>query len=881
LLDRETAASHNIIVRATSADLSFVTQMVSILLDDVNEFATSAVTDTDTNTEAVFENAASGTVVGLTAFALDSDSTNNAIAYSLDSNSGGRFAIDANTGVVTVADGTLLNYEAQTSHSVTVRATSTDSSFSVRTYTIQLNDVDEFDVAAITDLNSATDSVNENAAVGTLVGITASAFDADGTNNTIAWTLDDNAGGRFAIDSTTGIVTVANGSLLDRETSGTHSIIARATSSDSSFTTRSFPITVNDLNDTAPIITPAQQYSVSELAGVGAIVGNVVATDVDSAGAIQSWSIVGGNSDGIFSINAATGRLSVSNMANLNFERTSSYTLLVATTDGVNSSLTQTVLISVVDENEAPVFGPSSGFTIDENLSNNTLIGRVNAADVDTADQLTYSLSSSVPVSAFSIDAATGEIFVRDSSLLNFEAHRTITLTVQVTDRAGLTDSMTTDVTLRDINEAPTAINLTGGMITENSTAGVQVATVTGTDADAGDQLTYTLTNSASGRFAVDTRTGVITVAAGANLNFESAASHTITVRATDSSGLSFDQSFAINVLNINEAPIAYADYYHTFQLTTLDLSSLLGVLANDYDDDGDVLTAQLLSAPWHGILLFRPDGSLRYDPVDVFTGTVTITYRVTDGITFSNPVTIVIDVLATVNPGGDNGDGSGDGNDTGGNDNGATSTTPGNVIVPPGLGGGTGNETNTTDTSIVEKTAAENSGGGGEAAIESVMQIAAINAGVTETRVAIVDSGFSDRVVVDDRSENSTPSTTVRYGSSSWRSSADFVLPFDALVRSVELQVSPDLVSHTKVDKRIAGFTTGDLVVGTSAVVSTSVSVGIMIWVLRGGSLLTAFMSATPVWTAFDPLPILVNRGSEGPKEDDTLLSLVKGLRK
>jgi hypothetical protein len=547
----------------------------------------------------------------------------------------------------------------------------------------------------------------------------------------------------------------------------------------------------------------------------------------------------------------------------------------------VNSSLTQSVLISVVDENEAPNFGPSSGFTIDENLSNNTVIGRVNAADVDAVDQLTYSLSSSVPVSAFSIDAVTGEILVRDSSLLNYEAHRTITLTVQVTDHAGLTDFLTTVVTLRDINEVPTAINLTGGMVTENSTAGVLVATVTGTDADAGDQLAYTLTNDASGRFAVDTRTGVITVTAGANLNFEVAASHNITVRATDSFGLSFDQSFTINVLNINEAPIAYADHYFTFQLTTLDLPSLLGVLANDYDDDGDVLTAQLISAPWHGILLFRPDGSLRYDPVDVFTGTVTITYRVTDGITFSNPATIVIDVLTTVNPGGDNGDGSGDDNNTGGNHDVATSTTPGNVIVPPGLGGGTINETNTTETTIVKNTVVENSGGGVEAAIASVMQIAAINVAVTETRVAIVDSGFTDRVVIDDRPENSTQSTTVRYGSSSWRSSADFVLPFDALVRSVELQVSPDIVSHTKVEERIAGFTTGDLVVGTSAVVSTSVSVGIMIWVLRGGSLLTAFMSATPVWTAFDPLPILVNRHSEEPKDDDTLLSLVKGLKK
>jgi putative methionine-R-sulfoxide reductase with GAF domain len=53
-----------------------VTQAVSISINDVNEFATSAVTDTDTNSEVVFENAANGTVVGLTAFAFDADSTN-------------------------------------------------------------------------------------------------------------------------------------------------------------------------------------------------------------------------------------------------------------------------------------------------------------------------------------------------------------------------------------------------------------------------------------------------------------------------------------------------------------------------------------------------------------------------------------------------------------------------------------------------------------------------------------------------------------------------------------------------------------------------------------------------------------------------------------
>ena len=50
-----------------------------------------------------------------------------AITYSLDDNAGGRFAINATTGEITVADGALLNYEGATSHGVTVRVTDANS----------------------------------------------------------------------------------------------------------------------------------------------------------------------------------------------------------------------------------------------------------------------------------------------------------------------------------------------------------------------------------------------------------------------------------------------------------------------------------------------------------------------------------------------------------------------------------------------------------------------------------------------------------------------------------------------------------------------------------------------------------------------------------
>ena len=86
-----------------------------------------------------------------------------------------------------------------------MRATSSDGSFTDQGFTININDLDEFDVGAVTDVDAAANTVAEDAIVGTAVGITATASDADATNNTITYTLDDDAGGRFAIDGNTGV----------------------------------------------------------------------------------------------------------------------------------------------------------------------------------------------------------------------------------------------------------------------------------------------------------------------------------------------------------------------------------------------------------------------------------------------------------------------------------------------------------------------------------------------------------------------------------------------------------------------------------------------------------------------------------------------------
>ena len=79
------------------------------------------VSDADADANQVAEGAATGTEVQITATAVHS--TGGSVTYSLTDNSFGRFAIDPVTGVVTVANGLLIDYETNTQHNITVRAT--------------------------------------------------------------------------------------------------------------------------------------------------------------------------------------------------------------------------------------------------------------------------------------------------------------------------------------------------------------------------------------------------------------------------------------------------------------------------------------------------------------------------------------------------------------------------------------------------------------------------------------------------------------------------------------------------------------------------------------------------------------------------------------
>ena len=84
------------------------------------------------------------------------------------------------------------------------------------------------------------------------------------------------------------------------------------------------------------------------------------------------------------------------------------------------------------------------------------------------------------------------EYTVNDASQLDFETTPVFNLTVTVTDSGGLTDDAAVTVSLTDVNEAPAATDATF-VLAENSADGTVVGTVSASDVDAGDTLSFAI----------------------------------------------------------------------------------------------------------------------------------------------------------------------------------------------------------------------------------------------------------------------------------------------------------------------------------------------------------------------------------------------------
>ena len=624
LLDHETAPSRTLTVTVTDAGGLTDTATVTIGVTDVNEAPT--VTDASFN---IAENAGTNAVVGSVA-ASDPDA-GDTISYAITGgNTDGAFAIDAN-GQITVADGTLLDHETAPSRTLTVTVTDAGGLTDTATVTIGVTDVNEAPTVADAGFN-IVESAGTNAVVGS---VTASDPDA---GDTVSYAITGgNTDGAFAIDAN-GQITVADGTLLDHETAPSRTLTVTVTDAGGLTDTATVTIGVTDVNE-APTVADVG-FNIAENAGTNAVVGSVTASDPD-AGDTVSYAITGGNTDGAFAIDA-NGQITVADGTLLDHETAPARTLTVTVTDAGGLTDTATVTIGVTDVNEAPTVA-DAGFNIAENAGTNAVVGSVSASDPDAGDTVSYAITGGNPDGAFAIDA-NGQITVADGSLLDHETAPSRTLTITVTDAGGLTDTATVTIGVTDVNEAPTVADA-GFNIAENAGTNAIVGSVTASDPDAGDTVSYAITGgNTDGAFAIDAN-GQITVADGTLLDHETAPSRTLTVTVTDAGGLTDTATVTIGVTDVNEAPtVADAGFNIAENAGT---NAVVGSVVASDPDAGDTVSYAITGGNTDGAFAIDANGQITVadgtllDHETAPSRTLTVTVTDAGGLTDTATVTI------------------------------------------------------------------------------------------------------------------------------------------------------------------------------------------------------------------------------------------------
>lgn len=120
---------------------------------------------------------------------------------------------------------------------------------------------------------------------------------------------------------------------------------------------------VSDLEPNNPPEILPQTFTVAEHSANGTVVGTVVATDID-AGQSKTFAILAGNAAGAFSINSATGVITVADGTLLEFDDQASHVLSIEVTDNGVPALSDTADVTInLFERSIPQVATSPGPT--------------------------------------------------------------------------------------------------------------------------------------------------------------------------------------------------------------------------------------------------------------------------------------------------------------------------------------------------------------------------------------------------------------------------------------------------------------------------------------------------------------------------------------
>jgi hypothetical protein len=324
--------------------------------------------------------------------------------------------------------------------------------------------VDLMDVNEAPDMNDQVFSVEHFSPNGTSVG-TIAATDPDNGQTLTFSIVSGNTGGTFAVNPSSGLITVADNTLLDFSTNPVFVLSVQAEDNGTPVLSDLATITIELFAINHPPVINNQTFQVEENSGNGTLVGTILAVDPDN-GQTLTYTILSGNTGGTFALAASTGQVTVANNTLLDFEANPVFNLSVQVTDnGIPVMTDQAVItINLMDVNEAPVMDDQtlevSFDAIVIFLDSTQMIhsvGNVIATDPDEAQTLSFSIISGNESGLWMIDSVTGEICLANESAMNLVVFYSYPIVVEVTDNApeslSTTAVITIDVTLLKLAE--------------------------------------------------------------------------------------------------------------------------------------------------------------------------------------------------------------------------------------------------------------------------------------------------------------------------------------------------------------------------------------------------------------------------------------------
>ena len=317
-----------------------------------------------------------------------------------------------------------------------------------------------------------------------------------------------------------------------------------------------------------------------------------------------------------------------------------SYTI----SDAADLTSTASVNVNIAGMNDAPVVGTAiASQQTDEDAPFSFAVPVGAFTDIDNDDTLSYSATladgSSLPTwLTFDVTTQTFSGTPDNGDVGNYS------VTVTATDIGGLFASSTLVVDVANINDAPMvnmALLAQGTLQDAAYSFSVPAGAFNDVDFIHGDTLRYgaTMTDGSalptwlSFDAAAQTFSGIPTNLDVGVLNVQ--------VTSTDTGGLGTSSAFNLNVMNVNDAPIANADSGTATEDGGPVLLAAASLLTNDTDPDfihGDVLNIIGVSQAASGAAVSLVNGAAQYDPGTLFqllaqgqTATDTFGYTVSD----------------------------------------------------------------------------------------------------------------------------------------------------------------------------------------------------------------------------------------------------------